>query len=50
MFRNLRNEIDRLVERPVAMISFIVPAHNEELLIGATLVAIRAAAREAGSD
>jgi glycosyltransferase involved in cell wall biosynthesis len=28
------------------MISFIVPAHNEELLIGATLASIHAAARE----
>jgi glycosyltransferase involved in cell wall biosynthesis len=32
------------------MISFIVPAHNEELLIGATLVSIHAATREAGVD
>jgi glycosyltransferase involved in cell wall biosynthesis len=30
------------------MISFIVPAYNEELLIGRTLAAIHAAAREAG--
>ncbi|MGE5192286.1 MAG: glycosyltransferase [Deltaproteobacteria bacterium] len=32
------------------MISFIVPAHNEELLIGATLASIHFAAREAGAD
>jgi glycosyltransferase involved in cell wall biosynthesis len=32
------------------MISFIVPAHNEELLIGATLMAIHDAADEAGLD
>jgi glycosyltransferase involved in cell wall biosynthesis len=32
------------------MISFIVPAHNEELLIGATLASIHAAARDAAVD
>jgi glycosyltransferase involved in cell wall biosynthesis len=32
------------------MLSFIVPAHNEELLIGKTLAAIHAAAREAGAE
>jgi glycosyltransferase involved in cell wall biosynthesis len=32
------------------MLSFILPAHNEELLIGPTLAAIHAAAREAGVD
>jgi glycosyltransferase involved in cell wall biosynthesis len=32
------------------MISFIVPAHNEELLIGRTLESIHAAAREAAVD
>jgi glycosyltransferase involved in cell wall biosynthesis len=32
------------------MISFIVPAHNEELLLGASLEAIHAAARESGID
>jgi glycosyltransferase involved in cell wall biosynthesis len=31
------------------VISFIVPAHNEELLIGATLASIHAAAREAAT-
>jgi glycosyltransferase involved in cell wall biosynthesis len=31
-------------------LSFIVPAHNEELLIGATLASIHAAAREAAID
>ena len=36
-------------ERPdPSMISFIVPAYNEELLIGRTLAAIHAAAREVG--
>jgi glycosyltransferase involved in cell wall biosynthesis len=30
------------------MISFIIPAYNEELLLGATLAAVRAAARAAG--
>jgi glycosyltransferase involved in cell wall biosynthesis len=32
------------------MLSFIVPAHNEELLLGKTLAAIHAAAREAGAE
>jgi glycosyltransferase involved in cell wall biosynthesis len=32
------------------LISFIVPAHNEELLLGATLASIHAAAREAGAE
>lgn len=32
------------------MISFIVPAHNEELLIGATLAAIHGASRQVGVD
>jgi glycosyltransferase involved in cell wall biosynthesis len=32
------------------MLSFIVPAHNEELLLGSSLAAIRAAARDAGAD
>ena len=32
------------------MISFIVPAHNEELLIGATLQSIHDAARQAGGE
>lgn len=32
------------------MLSFIVPAHNEELLLGRTLAAIHAAAREAGGE
>jgi glycosyltransferase involved in cell wall biosynthesis len=32
------------------MISFIVPAYNEELLVGRTLAAIHAAAREAGES
>jgi len=32
------------------VISFIVPAHNEELLIGATLASIHAAAREAAVE
>jgi glycosyltransferase involved in cell wall biosynthesis len=32
------------------MLSFIVPAHNEELLLGKTLAAIHAAARETGAD
>src|SRR5258708_29441909 len=35
---------------PLAMLSFIVPAHNEELLLGKTLAAIHVAAREAGAD
>ena len=35
------------MSRP-SMISFIVPAYNEELLIGRTLTAIHAAAREVG--
>ena len=30
------------------MISFVVPAYNEERYLGATLAAIHAAAREAG--
>ena len=32
------------------MISFIVPAHNEELLLGATLESIHAAARDAATE
>src|SRR5438046_1201661 len=32
------------------MLSFIVPAHNEELLLGSSLAAIHAAAREAGAQ
>jgi glycosyltransferase involved in cell wall biosynthesis len=32
------------------MLSFIVPAHNEELLIGATLASIHAAARQAAVE
>ncbi|MBI3860277.1 MAG: glycosyltransferase [Planctomycetia bacterium] len=32
------------------MISFIVPAHNEELLVGATVASIHGAAREAGVE
>src|SRR5436305_14929493 len=35
---------------PLAMLSFIVPAHNEELLLGKALAAIHAAARETGAD
>ena len=34
----------------VGMISFIVPAHNEELLLGGTLAAIHAAARGARAE
>jgi glycosyltransferase involved in cell wall biosynthesis len=32
------------------MLSFIIPAHNEELLLGNSLAAIHAAAREAGAE
>src|SRR6516164_1535464 len=32
------------------MLSFIVPALNEELLLGSTLAAIHAAARDAGAE
>ena len=32
------------------MLSFIVPAHNEELLLGNTLAAIHTAARDAWAE
>jgi glycosyltransferase involved in cell wall biosynthesis len=39
---------NRLPARSFAVVSFIIPAHNEEALIGRTVAAIHAAARAAG--